>query len=131
MARLKGLPKRLANAPRAVGFANRQEAERARSRARANPLRKLYAIKRWRDLRQVIALRANWTCQGCDRPHLLNEIRHHPDSLVVDHIAPHRGNLVLFWDESNLQAVCKAWHDGDKQRQEKAARPDGKGEGWA
>lgn len=30
---------------------------------------------------------------------------------VVDHITPHRGNEVLFWDESNWQALCKRCHD--------------------
>ncbi|WP_291732317.1 HNH endonuclease signature motif containing protein [Leisingera sp. F5] len=132
MARLKGLPKRLAAAPRAVGYSDRQAAERARNRARAagNSLRRLYSTKPWRDLRLVILERAGWMCQGCDRPHLLTGKAPAPHSPVVDHIEPHRGNLALFWDESNLQAVCKAWHDSEKQRQEKAARPDGKGEGW-
>jgi 5-methylcytosine-specific restriction protein A len=31
---------------------------------------------------------------------------------VVDHIVPHKGNLELFWDENNLQAICKRCHDG-------------------
>lgn len=30
---------------------------------------------------------------------------------VVDHIKPHRGDPVLFWDESNWQALCKRCHD--------------------
>ena len=30
---------------------------------------------------------------------------------VVDHIVPHKGNLELFWAESNLQALCKSCHD--------------------
>ena len=95
---------------------------RARDRVRSsgNSLRKLYSSKRWRDLRQVIAARAGWMCQGCDVPHQLNETKNHPDSLVVDHIKPHRGNLALFWAEDNLQAVCKCWHDSEKQRREKA-----------
>lgn len=25
---------------------------------------------------------------------------------VVDHITPHRGDVALFWDESNWQALC-------------------------
>jgi 5-methylcytosine-specific restriction endonuclease McrA len=43
-----------------------------------------------------------------------------PTSPIVDHIIPHRGNLALFWDEENLQAVCKEYHDGEKQRLERA-----------
>ena len=30
---------------------------------------------------------------------------------VVDHIRPHRGDPVLFWDRSNWQSLCKAHHD--------------------
>lgn len=37
---------------------------------------------------------------------------------VVDHIRPHRGDPVLFWDENNWQALCKFCHDSHKQRVE-------------
>ncbi|MBP2028861.1 5-methylcytosine-specific restriction protein A [Acetoanaerobium pronyense] len=30
---------------------------------------------------------------------------------VVDHVVPHRGDELLFWDESNWQALCKRCHD--------------------
>ena len=30
---------------------------------------------------------------------------------VVDHIIPHRGDAVLFWDEANWQSLCKPCHD--------------------
>lgn len=30
---------------------------------------------------------------------------------VVDHIVPHRGDDILFWDEENWQALCKNCHD--------------------
>ena len=30
---------------------------------------------------------------------------------VVDHIIPHRGDRVLFWDRDNWQALCKQCHD--------------------
>lgn len=42
-----------------------------------------------------------------------------PNSPVADHITPHRGDLGLFWDEQNLQAVSKEYHDRVKQRFEK------------
>jgi 5-methylcytosine-specific restriction enzyme A len=41
---------------------------------------------------------------------------------VVDHIVPHRGDKVLFWDQRNWQALCKPCHDS------KTAREDGR---WA
>ena len=30
---------------------------------------------------------------------------------AVDHIVPHRGDMTLFWDMSNWQALCKSCHD--------------------
>ena len=36
---------------------------------------------------------------------------------VVDHIVPHRGDVKLFWDRSNWQALCESCHD---------KKPDGK-----
>lgn len=32
-------------------------------------------------------------------------------ALVVDHIVPHKGDRVLFWDYGNWQALCKPCHD--------------------
>lgn len=32
-------------------------------------------------------------------------------SAVVDHIEPHKGDLVKFWDVNNLQSMCKRCHD--------------------
>lgn len=28
----------------------------------------------------------------------------------TDHVVPHRGDLTLFWDESNWQSLCDACH---------------------
>lgn len=28
----------------------------------------------------------------------------------TDHVTPHRGDQVLFWDEGNLQALCMSCH---------------------
>ena len=33
------------------------------------------------------------------------------EATVVDHIRPHRGNHVLFWDKNNWQSLCKPCHD--------------------
>jgi 5-methylcytosine-specific restriction endonuclease McrA len=38
---------------------------------------------------------------------------------VADHIDPHRGDRVKFFDPANLQCLCKACHDGAKQREDK------------
>jgi 5-methylcytosine-specific restriction enzyme A len=37
----------------------------------------------------------------------------------VDHIIPHKGDMVLFWDSDNWQPLCKSHHS------EKTAREDG------
>lgn len=37
---------------------------------------------------------------------------------IVDHITPHRGDMELFWEPSNWQALCKPHHDGAKQSME-------------
>jgi 5-methylcytosine-specific restriction endonuclease McrA len=36
---------------------------------------------------------------------------------VVDHDTPHRGDMRLFWDESNWRALAKACHDRKTQRE--------------
>ena len=30
---------------------------------------------------------------------------------VVDHIVPHKGDQVMFWDQRNWQPMCKMHHD--------------------
>lgn len=30
---------------------------------------------------------------------------------TVDHVIPHRGDVAIFWDQENLQSLCKACHD--------------------
>jgi 5-methylcytosine-specific restriction protein A len=32
-------------------------------------------------------------------------------SRVTDHIVPHKGDMVLFWDRTNWQGSCKHCHD--------------------
>lgn len=39
---------------------------------------------------------------------------------VVDHIVPHQGDQALFWLQTNHQPLCKACHDGEKAREERA-----------
>lgn len=40
-------------------------------------------------------------------------------AVVVDHIKPHKGDMLLFWDQNNWQSLCKYHHDSVKQREEK------------
>lgn len=36
----------------------------------------------------------------------------------VDHIVPHRGDMELFWDMSNLQALCHSCHSKKTNRED-------------
>lgn len=59
---------------------------------------------RWRKAR-VRFLKANPLCVKCNGEGKVVA------ATVVDHVIPHRGDHVLFWDESNWQALCKGCHD--------------------
>ncbi len=76
---------------------------------------------RWQRLRLKILNRDGWQCQATGVA-LVGRYPA-PNSPVVDHIRAHRGDLDLFWDEDNLQAVSKAYHDRVKQGIEKRGRP--------
>lgn len=59
-------------------------------------------------------LRSHPLCVYCEREGRVTA------ATVVDHRVPHRGDQVLFWDQSNWQSMCKPHHDGEKQREEAA-----------
>lgn len=65
---------------------------------------------RWQ-VRSRAFLRANPVCVDCERegrPSL---------ATVVDHIIPHKGDWMLFWDEQgNWQALCAAHHGAKTRR---------------
>ncbi len=118
MGRLTTLPPRLkAMAPR-LGYTAGDEAGRLREREKTISWRKWYHSERWKRLRQAVLLRDNYTCQQTG----VICMGKHPagNSPVVDHIKPHHGDERLFWDENNLQTVSKAFHDSEKQKQERA-----------
>jgi 5-methylcytosine-specific restriction protein A len=108
--RLTSLDSRLATLPR-----EQAEAERFRQRDKLVKWRAWYKSARWRKLRMEVLIRDLFTCQmpGCGRVE--------PDTsrLVADHKVQHHGDESLFWNPSNLQCLCKACHDGRKQREER------------
>lgn len=68
-----------------------------------------YFKKEWRDLRlQVITEQLN-ACAQCGQVQL---------RLEVDHIVKHEGNPGLFWNRSNLQALCSTCHTRKTRRGE-------------
>lgn len=49
-------------------------------------------------------------CLATGRPHGDGKPAIEP-ATVVDHITAHKGDQLLFWDETNHRAVCKPHHD--------------------
>lgn len=113
MKRLKPLLKPL---PPRLGFAVGDTKGRDRQREKTLPWRHWYHSKRWQDLRMKILVRDLFTCQQTGV--LLTGKYPLPNSPVVDHINRHHGDEALFWDESNLQAVSKEYHDSQKARED-------------
>lgn len=80
------------------------------------PWRKWYKTQRWRALRWQVLRRDRFTCRMC------GAIAQDSAQLVADHIQPHRGDPVLFWNEANLQCLCAPCHNSEKQKMEAATR---------
>lgn len=109
MGKLRNIPARLGRlsprlTPKADAQGHRPEAARS-----------WYKTARWEALRHATFHRDNFTCQmaACGR------VTSRP---ICDHRDPHRGDPGLFWDPQNLQTLCKACHDGVKQRLERQRR---------
>lgn len=58
----------------------------------------------WRKAR-VVYLAEHPLCKHCKAQGLLTP------ATIIDHIKPHRGDMVLFWDQNNWQPLCKRHHD--------------------
>jgi 5-methylcytosine-specific restriction protein A len=59
---------------------------------------------RWRQAR-LSFLAEHPLCVTCEAKGLTVE------ATTVDHVVPHKGDPVLFWDRGNWQALCKPCHD--------------------
>lgn len=90
----------------------------------AKAWRSLYKTKAWRALRLQVLVEAGWRCEMC--PAVLRG-----RDAQVDHVTPHKGNRDLFFDRSNLQALCARCHGAAKQREERQGFASVIGEdGW-
>ena len=118
MGRLKSMPPRLATMAPRIGSVPVDERARSRQRDADQSWRAWYKTARWQKLRRQVLLRDLFTCKQTGV--ILVGKHPAPDSPVVDHIKPHRGDERLFWDAANLQTVSKAFHDSEKQKQERA-----------
>lgn len=78
------------------------------------PWKRWYNTARWQALRVKTFERDLFTCQMAD----CGRLEGNTSLLVCDHKLPHRGDERLFWDEANLQTLCKSCHDTVKQAEE-------------
>ena len=71
----------------------------------------LYNTALWKKLR-LNQLSKEPICKYCEQQGRV-EI-----ATVVDHIKPHKGDEILFFNPKNLQSMCKQHHDSTKAREE-------------
>jgi 5-methylcytosine-specific restriction protein A len=74
---------------------------------------------KWEQARAAY-LASHRTCVRCGAP-----------ATIVNHRIAHKGDMKLFWDRKNWEAVCKPCHDGPIQREEargRAMTPGGRSE---
>jgi 5-methylcytosine-specific restriction endonuclease McrA len=111
--RLKTIKPLVSKLPPRLGYQAGNERERSRYRDATLGYRQWYKTSRWQRLRWKVLVRDLFACRMCER------IEPDTSKLVADHVTPHRGDEALFWDEGNLQCLCKSCHDRIKQRQER------------
>lgn len=109
MARLKQLAQR----GHQLAMRGVSREAKPRTRDRVDVWRRWYKTAEWRALRWSVLVDGLFTCARC-------ELVGQSAGLVADHVIPHRGDRAMFFDRTNLQCLCKACHDGAKQREERA-----------
>jgi 5-methylcytosine-specific restriction protein A len=87
-----------------------RKARKAADERRECAARRGYGSK-WRKAREGY-LRLHPLCAECGRQGRVTP------ATVVDHIVPHRGDMVKFWDSRNWQPLCKPCHDRKTARGE-------------
>ena len=117
MGRLKTIKPRIGTLAPRIGRVAGDETARLRERDQNVEWRKWYKTARWQKLRMSVLVRDMFTCQmaGCGK------VVMDTSQLVADHKQQHHGDPDLFWDERNLQCLCKPCHDKLKQKEERAA----------
>ena len=78
---------------------------------------KLYNNKRWRRYRRMF-LAAHPLC--------VNFSHCHREATVVDHIEDHKGDLEVFWNAANHQAMCASCHNQKTARTRGWGKDDNK-----
>ena len=82
----------------------------------------------WPAFRLTILNRDLWTCQRCGV--ILTSGRIKPNSAVVHHIVKVEDAPGRRLDPSNVEAICKACHDGEAQAVERGGAARIGADGW-
>lgn len=133
MARIRMLRDDIQRLPLAARHLSFDPALSERMREERRPDRAQYGTVAWQRLRWAILVRDDFTCCLCGFQHDLARlcremkaigredlIKGKAPNLVADHRLAHRGDMALFWDEGNLQCLCRRCHDTVKQREERS-----------
>jgi len=83
--------------------------------AKARSYRHLYNTREWRQARTAQLARVPL----CERCTSLGRVT---AADTVNHRIRHEGNWALFLDPENLESLCAACHDGERQSQERTGR---------
>jgi len=113
MGRLSSLKPQLGSLSPSIGYAPQDERERNTQRDQNQPWRRWYKTARWQKLRWSVLVRDRFRCSRCGK------LDGNTSQLVANHKRPHRGNELMFWDDTNIETVCKTCHDGVIQSEER------------
>ena len=106
-------PPHLCTCGRIVAHGTRCQCQQKQDRARKarfdqkRPSARARGYTREWDTARLEYLGRHPDCRTCGKP-----------ASLVDHITPHKGDPVLFWDRTNWQPLCTPCHSRTKQRQE-------------
>ena len=82
------------------------------TRGTPHSVRLWYLLARWRHPvwgRRAQVLNRDPLCVECRKIGRVTEAEH------IDHVIPHEGDPVLFWDPENLQGLCASCHSQKTQ----------------
>lgn len=99
--------------PLGMRSTRQRKREADQRRRKAKPWRKLYFTARWQALRQAQLAREPY-CRRCRSLGVIVV------ATVVNHVERHQGDEQKFFN-GPLESLCKACHDREVQREERAA----------
>lgn len=85
---------------------HRKQAQQLQDQRRGSASQRGYGSRWQRASKAYLRAHPLCVCPECD-----NGRKRVRASTVVDHITPHRGDMNLFWDSANWQAMAKECHD--------------------